>query len=72
MPKKFNGMENFMLQKALESHVKQLEADILHLESKEGKRSMIAPGYFTMIGKDLSIKLDEMTIKAHLKKNERI
>jgi len=68
MAKKFNGMENHLIQEALKSHVDALEKDIKY-QTEAGKRLMYAPGFFRMIEKELSEKVDDMTIKSHLKKN---
>jgi hypothetical protein len=60
--KKFNGMESNLIIDALQFYVAQVERDILELE-KEGKTSIFAPGFYTMISKDLKEKVKSMTKK---------
>tara|TARA_R110000744_G_C18956009_1_gene516269 strand:- start:10 stop:228 length:219 start_codon:yes stop_codon:yes gene_type:complete len=67
MAKKFNGMERFMLQEALKNHVTKLEKKVKKHE-KKGNRLLYAPGFFSMIGDELSTKIDEMTLKGDLPK----
>lgn len=61
--KKFNGFENHLIQEALKLYIENAEKEIADQAPSEGKRFMFAPGYFTMIGKDLSYKIDNMTLK---------
>jgi pantothenate synthetase len=63
--KKFNGMESNLIIDALQFYVAQVEKDILELE-KEGKTSIFAPGFYTMISKDLKDKVKSMTKKAKI------
>jgi len=63
--KKFNGMESNLIIDALQFYVAQVEKDILELE-KEGKTSIFAPGFYTMISKDLKDKVKSMTKKAQV------
>ena len=60
--KKFNGMESNLIIDALQFYVAQVEKDILELE-KEGKTSIFAPGFYTMISTELIDKVKEMTKK---------
>ena len=60
--KKFNGMESQLIIEALSYYVAQVEEDILEAE-KEGKRSIFAPGFYTMISKELKDKVRSMTKK---------
>jgi len=62
---KFNGYENHLMQEALKLYIEKAEDEILDQEAnlKAGKRLMFAPGYFTMIGKELSEKVNNMTLK---------
>jgi len=60
--KKFNGMESNLIIDALQFYVAQVEKDILELE-KEGKTSIFAPGFYTMISKELINKVKSMTKK---------
>jgi|TARA_B110000444_G_C18816692_1_gene585515 hypothetical protein len=63
--KKFNGFENHLIQEAIKLYIENAEKEITNQSANEGKRFMFAPGYFTMIGKDLSYKIDNMTLKKH-------
>ena len=60
--KKFNGMESHLIIEALNYYVTQIEKDILELE-KDGKTSIFAPGFYTMISKELKNKVRSMTKK---------
>ncbi len=60
--KKFNGMESNLIIDALQFYVAQVEKDILELE-KNGKTSIFAPGFYTMISKELKDKVKSMTKK---------
>ncbi len=60
--KKFNGMESNLIIDALQFYVAQVEKDILKIE-EDGKRSIFAPGFYTMISKDLKDKVKSMTKK---------
>jgi len=60
--KKFNGMESNLIIDALQFYVAQVEKDILELE-KNGKSSIFAPGFYTMISKELKDKVKSMTKK---------
>ena len=60
--KKFNKMESNLIIDALQFYVAQVERDILQME-KDGKRSIFAPGFYTMISKDLKEKVKSMTKK---------
>jgi len=60
--KKFNGMESNLICDALQFYVAQVERDILQME-KDGKRSIFAPGFYTMISKELIDKVKSMTKK---------
>ena len=68
--KKFNGFENHLLQDAIKLYVEKAEdevqAQVANLQT--GKRLMFAPGYFTMIGEELSEKVNDMTLKKHQNK----
>ena len=59
---KFNGFEKWFIQTALKSAIQEAETDVLAAESK-GKRSIYAPGYFTMVGNELIDKVNSMTLK---------
>ena len=61
---KFNGFEKYFIQTALKSAIEQAEEDVLAAEA-EGKRSLYAPGYFTMVGNEIIDKVNSMTLKKH-------
>ena len=59
---KFNGFEKYFIQTALKHAIEQAEVDVLAAESN-GKRSIYAPGYFTMVGTEIINKVNSMTLK---------
>jgi hypothetical protein len=61
---KFNGFEKYFIQTALRHAIEEAEKDILDAEAK-GKRSIYAPGYFTMVGNEIIHKVNRMTLKKH-------
>ena len=67
--KKFNGFENHLIQDAIKLYVEKAEDEVQAQTAnlQTGKRLMFAPGYFTMIGEELSEKVNTMTLKKHLK-----
>lgn len=58
--KKFNEFELWMLTNAIHGYVQQAENDI-KLAEADGHRSLFAPGYFTIVGKELLDKVESMT-----------
>jgi len=58
--KKFNGFENWMIHEAMNQYIERAETEIKSLESKS-KSSLFAPGYFTVVGKELLEKVDDLT-----------
>jgi len=62
---KFNGFEKWVIQESLKLYVEKAEdevqAQVANLQT--GKRLLFAPGYFTMIGEELSEKVNNMTLK---------
>jgi len=60
--KKFNQMESNLICDALQFYVAQVEKDIRLME-EDGKRSIFAPGFYTMISKELKEKVKTMTKK---------
>tara|TARA_R100000655_G_scaffold37280_1_gene71950 strand:+ start:376 stop:570 length:195 start_codon:yes stop_codon:yes gene_type:complete len=60
--KKFNKMESDLLIDSLNYYVAELEAEIEQME-ENGKRSIFAPGFYTMISTELIDKVKEMTKK---------
>lgn len=65
--KKFNGYENHLMQEALKLYIEKAEDELQEQIVQAGKRLLFAPGYFTMIGAELSEKINNMTLKKHLK-----
>jgi len=61
---KFNGFEKYFIQTALRHAIEEAEKDVLATES-EGKRSLYAPGYFTMVGNEIIDKVNSMTLKKY-------
>ena len=59
---KFNGFEKYFIQTALKAAIEQAEVDVLATESA-GRRSIYAPGYFTMVGTEIIDKVNSMTLK---------
>ena len=59
---KFNGFEKYFIQTALRHAVEEAEKDVLSAEA-DGKRSIYAPGYFTMVGNEIINKVNSMTLK---------
>ena len=60
--KKFNKMESNLICDALQFYVANLESEIEKME-EDGKRSIFAPGFYTMISKELKEKVKTMTKK---------
>ena len=61
---KFNGFEKYFIQTALRHAIEQAELDVLAAESN-GKRSIYAPGYFSMVGNEIIHKVNRMTLKRY-------
>lgn len=57
---KFNGFENWMMHEAMDQYIEKAEAEVKLLET-EKKNSLFAPGYFTVVGKELLDKVDTLT-----------
>jgi len=60
--KKFNQMECDLLTTSLKAYIEELESEIQQME-ENGKRSIFAPGFYTMIGSELIDKVKDMTKK---------
>ena len=61
--KKFNGMESNLIVDSLNYYVANLEAEIKKME-ENGRNSIFAPGFYTMISKELIDKIKkDMTKK---------
>ena len=61
---KFNGFEKYFIQTALKQAIEQAEEDVLAVEA-DGKRSIYAPGYFTLVGNEMINKINDVTLKKH-------
>ena len=61
---KFNGFEKHFIQTALKAAIEQAEEDVLAVEA-DGKRSIYAPGYFTLVGNEIIDKVNSMTLKKY-------
>jgi hypothetical protein len=61
---KFNGFEKYFIQTALRHAIEEAEKDMLAAEA-EGKRTLYAPGYFTMVGNEIIHKVNRMTLKKY-------
>ena len=61
---KFNGFEKYFIQTALKQAIELAEEDVLAVEA-DGKRSIYAPGYFTLVGNEMINKINDMTLKKH-------
>jgi len=61
--KKFNQMESNLITDALNYYVANLEVEIKEMET-DGRNSIFAPGFYTMVSKELINKIKkEMTKK---------
>ncbi len=61
--KKFNQMESNLITDALNYYVANLEVEIKEMETN-GRNSIFAPGFYTMVSKELINKIKkEMTKK---------
>ena len=61
---KFNGFEKYFIQTSLKAAIEQAEEDVLAAESN-GKRSIYASGYFTLVGNEIIDKVNSMTLKKY-------
>jgi hypothetical protein len=60
--KKFNEFELWLMTNAIHAYVEQAELEVKTAEA-DGRRSLFANGYFTMVGKEMIDKIDSMTKK---------
>jgi hypothetical protein len=67
---KLNGFENYIITEAVNYYKETAEEEIEKLE-KSGKRSMIAPGYYTQVCKDLLYKIDRLTLASYIKERNK-
>ena len=61
---KFNGFEKYILDEAIKTYVSLIEAEVLEAQNND-RRTIIAPGYYTQVCKDLSHKVNTNTLKKH-------
>ena len=64
---KLNGFENYLITESLLKYRDQVEKEISKPCKRTGGTSIIAPGYYTMIIKDLINKVDDLTEKKYIK-----
>ena len=67
---KLNGFENYIITEAVNHYKDKAEKEVAKLEKangKDGKTCLIAPGYYTMVCKDLLYKIDRLTLKSYIK-----
>jgi hypothetical protein len=62
---KLTGFERFCINSALDMWIKEQEQHIVKAEAA-GKRTIIAQGYWKMVGEDLERKITKLTYKKHL------
>jgi uncharacterized protein (UPF0261 family) len=62
---KLNGFEAWFLKEAIKHFTEVAEKEVEEAQSKpkRGMTMLYAPGYFKMIGKDLTKKVDDLTKK---------
>ncbi len=63
---KLNGFENYLITSAV-NHYKELAEEEIAKREKDGKRSLIASGYYTQVCKDLLYKIDKLTLTSYIK-----
>jgi len=61
---KFNGFEKYILDEAIKTYVSLIEAEVLEAQNND-RRTIIAPGYYTQVCKDLSHKVNTNTLKKY-------
>ena len=67
MYKKFNEFEKGLLLNALDYYVAHLEAEVEKMQNEvegSGYRSIIAPGFYNMMMRDLKVKVETLTKKS--------
>lgn len=62
---KFNEFEAWFLTEAIKHYAEEAEKQVAEQQSKprKGMQLLFAPGYFKMIGDDMTTKVTEMTAK---------
>ena len=61
--KKFNGFEKGLIVDALNYYVSNLEVEIEEADNGD-RNTIIAPGYYTMVKKELIDKVESLTKKS--------
>lgn len=62
--KKFNGFERGFIEDAIKHYTEEAEQEIKKKKGKmKGRRLLFAEGYFTMIGREVINKVNDMTLK---------
>jgi hypothetical protein len=67
---KFNGFENHILRDAINAYIEDAELQVEKAQVK-GRSTLFAPGYFTMISKELLAKIDVNTNKKYIKERDK-
>ena len=62
---KLTGFERFCINSALEMWISEQEEHVAKAEAA-GKLTLMAQGYWNMIGRDLEKKITKLTYKKHL------
>jgi len=60
--KKLNGFEAYIISESVKHWIVKSEEQVINAE-KDGKNSLFAPGYFTMVGKEILEKVNDLTLK---------
>tara|TARA_R110000796_G_scaffold109850_1_gene221247 strand:- start:334 stop:549 length:216 start_codon:yes stop_codon:yes gene_type:complete len=63
MSTKFTEFEQQFIKDSIEIHASQCDREIIKVNGKLGVNSIFAPGFFTMISKDMLTKVDINTKK---------
>lgn len=66
MPKKLNGGENYWITEGLKLVEEKALDEIKAVEAK-GKNPLMTQGFIIQLMKELKVKVDELTLKSHLK-----
>ena len=61
--KKLNKFENWFIKEACKNFIEQAEKEALATK-ESGKNGLFAPGYFTMVGKEIVQHVDDLTLKS--------
>tara|TARA_R110000796_G_scaffold95104_2_gene200152 strand:+ start:2592 stop:2798 length:207 start_codon:yes stop_codon:yes gene_type:complete len=61
--KKFNGFERVFIEDAIKHYTEEAEKEVTKNKEKTKGRPLFAEGYFTMVGKEVINKVNDMTLK---------